>query len=330
MKKNKKFLFLFLLAGIVYFYQGIFLPKDFGSQPEKFFLIEKGEGFREISSNLEEEGFIKDKFFFEVYSVFKREARSLKAGEYLLSTSMNIPEISRKFVSGEVVEEEITIIEGWNLKDIVGYLEEKEVVSPEDFLKITDSDFSEEYDFLSDKPKNLGLEGYLFPDTYSMNRGVSSEEIIKAMLDNLNLKLTLDLKEEIFNQKKTIFEVITMASLVEKEVKGIEDKKIVAGILWKRLEMRIPLQVDATVIYVTGKKNTRVSREETKIDSPYNTYKYRGLPLGPICNPGFESILSSVYYEDSDFLFYLSTPEGKTIFSRTLEEHNIAKEKYLK
>jgi len=330
MKKNKKFLFLFLLAGIVYFYQGIFLPKDFGSQPEKFFLIEKGEGFREISSNLEEESFIKDKFFFEVYLVFKREARSLKAGEYLLSTSMNIPEISRKFVSGEVVEEEITIIEGWNLKDIVGYLEEKEIVSPEDFLKITDSDFSEEYDFLSDKPKNLGLEGYLFPDTYFMNRGVSSEEIIKAMFDNLNLKLTLDLKEEIFNQKKTIFEMITMASLVEKEVKSAEDKKIVAGILWKRIEKGIPLQVDATIAYITGKKTTKISREETRIDSPYNTYKYKGLPLGPICNPGFESISSSVYYINSEYLYYLSTPEGKTIFSRTLEEHNVAKEKYLK
>ena len=306
------------------------MPKDFGSQSEKFFLIKKGEGLEEISSNLEKEGFIKSKFFFEAYLIFKKEAKNLKAGGYLLSTSMNIPEISRKFVSGEIAKEEITVIEGWNLKDIAGYLEEKGIISSGEFLEITNSDFSKGYDFLNDKPKNLGLEGYLFPDTYLVNRGFVVEEIIRMMLGNFNEKLTPDLREEIYLQKKTIFEIITMASLVEKEVKSAEDKKIVAGILWKRMEEGIPLQVDATIAYITGKKTTKISREETRIDSPYNTYKYKGLPLGPICNPGFESILSSVYYINSEYLYYLSTPEGKTIFSRTLEEHNIAKEKYLK
>jgi len=330
MKKNKKFLFLFFLIGIIYICQGVFLPKDFGSQSEKFFLIKKGEGLEEISSNLEKEGFIKSKFFFEAYLIFKKEAKNLKAGGYLLSTSMNIPEISRKFVSGEIAKEEITVIEGWNLKDIAGYLEEKGIISSGEFLEITNSDFSKGYDFLNDKPKNLGLEGYLFPDTYLVNRGFVVEEIIRMMLGNFNEKLTPDLREEIYLQKKTIFEIITMASLVEKEVKSAEDKKIVAGILWKRMEEGIPLQVDATIAYITGKKTTKISREETRIDSPYNTYKYKGLPLGPICNPGFESILSSVYYINSEYLYYLSTPEGKTIFSRTLEEHNIAKEKYLK
>ena len=121
-----------------------------------------------------------------------------------------------------------------------------------------------------------------------------------------------------------------MASLIEKEVKTPEDKKIVSGILWKRLENSIPLQVDATISYITGKKGDSVSIEETKIDSPYNTYKYKGLPLGPISNPGLESIIASIYPENSDYWYYLSTPEGKTIFSKTLEEHNIAKAKYLK
>jgi len=100
--------------------------------------------------------------------------------------------------------------------------------------------------------------------------------------------------------------------------------------LWKRRNHNIPLQVDATITYITGKKTTKVSIEETKIDSLYNTYKYLGLPLGPICNPGLESIKAAVNPEDSDYWYYLSTPEGETIFGKTLEEHNIAKAQYLK
>jgi len=118
--------------------------------------------------------------------------------------------------------------------------------------------------------------------------------------------------------------------LLEKEVKDFEEKKIVAGILWKRMENKIGLQVDATITYITGKKSVKVSKQETEIDSLYNTYKYRGLPLGPISNPGLESIEAAIYPQNSDYWYYLSTPEGETIFSKTLEEHNIAKAKYLK
>ncbi len=183
---------------------------------------------------------------------------------------------------------------------------------------------------MKDKPKNLNLEGYIFPDTYEIRKEENLEEIIIKTLQNLDSKLTKDIREDIDQQKRTIFEIITMASMIEKEVRTLEDKKIVSGILWKRLENNMPLQVDATIFYITGKKGTAISIEELKIDSLYNTYKYMGLPLGPICNPGLESIISAVYPEASDFWFYLSTPEGETIFSKTLKEHNIAKAKYLK
>ena len=121
-----------------------------------------------------------------------------------------------------------------------------------------------------------------------------------------------------------------MASLIEKEVIGKEDKEIVSGILWKRLKIGMPLQIDATIVYITGKKTTEISREETKIDSPYNTYRYLGLPPGPICNPGLESIITAVYPKISDNWYYLSSPEGETYFSKNLEEHNIKKVRYLK
>ena len=239
----------------------------------------------------------------------------------------------------------MTIIEGWNLRNIGLYLENKEMFMTEelfelvgfpliDYSKATDllkpKDFSEEFDFLEDKPKNLGLEGYLFPDTYEIFFEEGIEDIVRRMLDNFDRKLTLELKEEIASQKKSIFEIVTMASLIEKEVRTIEDKKIVSGILWKRLKSRMPLQVDATISYITGRKTTEITKEELKINSPYNTYKYKGLPLGPICNPGLESIKAAIYPKQSEYWFYLSTPEGETIFSKTLREHNEAITKYLR
>ena len=199
----------------------------------------------------------------------------------------------------------ITIIEGWNLKDIAKYLEKQGIVVRDGLA-----------------PE---LEGYLFPDTYEISPEDGIDEIIKIMLDN-------------FDKKAGLFspEVITMASLIEKEVRVLEDKKIVSGIFWKKINRGESLYSCATIAYILGRENWTFEemREEIAsgkdIDSPYNTYKYQGLPLGPISNPGLESIMAAIYPKDSDYWYYLSTPEGKTIFSKTLEEHNIAKAKYLK
>lgn len=332
LQSNKKIILIFLLAAIsilagIYVFEGIYRPIDKNSK-EIIFSIKKGEGTKEISVNLEKERLVRMATLFRIYTIFKGVSDKLQAGEYLLSPSMTIPEITEKFVSGDVIEEQITIIEGWNLKDLTEYLGERGF-NQDEFLELTKKDFSGEYDFLKDKPKDLSLEGYLFPDTYKIREGVTFEEIINKALKNFNKKLNQELRQGITNQNKKIFEIITMASMIEKEVKTLEDKKIVSGILWKRLENNIPLQIDATISYITEKKGP-ISIEDTKIDSPYNTYKYKGLPLGPISNPGLESIIAAIYPESSDYWYYLSTPEGKTIFSKTLEEHNIAKAKYLK
>lgn len=321
------------------------MPKEPGSAETKSFLVRQGEGAKEISINLEEQGIIKHSFLFGIYALFQEKAEKLQAGEYELSSGMNIPEIVDKLASGEAIKKTITIIEGWNLRNIGWYFEDKGMFAAEelfelvgfpliDYSKATDlpepKDFSKEFDFLEDKPKNLGLEGYLFPDTYEIFFEEGIEDIVRRMLDNFDRKLTLELKEEIASQEKSIFEIVTMASLIEKEVRTIEDKKIVSGILWKRLKSRMPLQVDATISYITGRKTTEITKEELKINSPYNTYKYKGLPLGPICNPGLESIKAAIYPKQSEYWFYLSTPEGETIFSKTLREHNEAITKYLR
>jgi len=332
----KKYLILFLILIIGFFvWQGIYLPKNPDSAEMKIFLVKRGEGIKEISINLKKQGLIQSASLFRLYTLTQGVAGKLQAGEYLLSPSMTIPEITKKFVSGNVIKEKITIIEGWNLRDIGWYFEGRGMFQAEELFELVgdlpkSKDFSLEFGFLKDKPKNLGLEGYLFPDTYEINKGISLEKIVRKILKNFDRKLTLELREEISRQGKTIFEIVTMASLIEKEVKTKEEKELVSGILWKRLEVGMPLQVDATITYITGKKTTKISIEETQIDHPYNTYRYLGLPPGPICNPGLESILATLYPKDSPYWYYLSTPEGKTIFSKTLEEHNYAKAKYLK
>ena len=289
------------------------LSKDLTAE-KSLFLIEKGDSVFQIGENLEQRGFIKNKYVFDCYIFFNKilgKQTKLQAGEYSLSPSMKVSEIVFKISSGDVVKGKITIIEGWNLRDIGWYFENKGLFQAEELYERTD------------------LEGYLFPDTYEIKKGTSLDEIVQKMIDNFNKKLTLDLREEIQNQGKTIPEITTMASLLEKEVITKEDKKIIAGILWKRLEIGMPLQVDATITYITHKQIIKVSKEDTQIDSPYNTYKYRGLPIGPICNPGLDSIEAAVYSENTQYWYYLSTPEGETIFSKTLEEHNLAKAKYL-
>jgi len=321
------FPFLFIFG--FFFWQEIFLPKDFYFKENRIFSIEKEQSVFQIAKNLEKESLIKNKFFFNFYVIFTKNYKKLQVGEYLLSSSMNIPEIVKKISLGDVIKEKITIIEGWSLKDINWYFEKKGMFRAKEIFEVINKDFSEEFDFLKDKPKNLSLEGYLFPDTYEIKKGNSLEEIIRKILKNFDRKLSSELKEEIKKQGKTIFEIITMASLIEKEVREKEDKEIISGILWKRLEIGMPLQVDATINYLTGKKRLKIPLEDLQIDSLYNTYKYRGLPLGPISNPGLESILAALYPKDSEYWYYLSTPQGKTIFSKTLNDHNIAKAKYL-
>lgn len=293
-----------ILIGGFWVWQGIYYPVSPDSDKTVIFLVKKGEGAKEISIDLKEQGLIRYGSFFKIYALVQGQAEKLKAGEYELSPGMNVPEIVNKLASGDRIKKMITIIEGWTVKDIANYLEVEEL--------------------------DPSLEGYLFPDTYEISPEDGIEEIVEKMLDNFDKKLTSELREEISSQGKTVHEIVIMASLFEKEVRTFEDKKIVAGILWKRLESNMPLQVDATIIYITGKKTTKILKEELRIDSPYNTYKYKGLPLGPISNPGLESILAAIYPQESQYLYYLSTPEGETIFSRTLKEHNTAKAKYLK
>lgn len=277
-------LIIILIAGIGFWL--IFLPVSSDSSEKVQFSVKKGEGSEDIAANLKKEDLIRCETAFRIYILVRGIAGDLKAGEYLLSPSMNISEIAEKFVKGDVIKINVTIPEGFTVQQI----EEK----------------------LGLELPGENLEGFLFPDTYQFSFGFSGEEAVKKMQDNFERKMTLSLREEIEKQGKTIFEIVTMASLIEKEVYNTPEcpdcKELVSGILWKRLKIGMPLQVDAEMW----------------------TYDNLGLPPKPICNPGLESIMAAVYPEDSDYWYYLSTPEGETIFSKTLEEHNLAKAQHLR
>lgn len=304
-------------------------PLGFGGE-EQVFIIEKGEGVNQVAWNLEKENLIRGAFYFEMHIWFQSLEAKLQAGEYLISSRMSIKEITNMFTGGDVItnEIEITFPEGFSIKDMEARLEENgfNEVNLGRFKPIF---FGSQFVFLQNILTS-NLEGFLFPDTYKFDREWPSEKIAEKMLENFDKKITPDLLWDIKKQGKDLFEIVTMASLIEREVRTEEDKKIISGILWKRMRAGMPLQVDTSIVYLTGKKAGKVTYDDLKIESPYNTYLNRGLPPGPISNPGLESILAAVHPVESPFWYYLSKPTGETVFSRTLTEHNIAKAKYLK
>jgi len=305
----------------------------------KIFIIEKGSSVKLIANNLEKEGLIKDSTLFTIYASLTNSHKNIQAGEYLLSPQMSTAQIIDIFKKGETNKKSLTILEGWNINDIANYFEEKQIATKEEVhnligkpTEVKENKNLETIieDFNLGKPNNISLEGYIFPDTYYIDSTDNLESIILRTLYNWDKKITPQLREEIEKQEKTIFEIMVVASMIEKEAKTIEDKKNVSDVLWKRLEIGMPLQICATVLYVLGENKSKVYTSDTEVDSPYNTYKYNGLPLGPICNPGMDSILAAIYPSKNNYWYYLSSNEGEIFFSRTLEEHNYKKNIYLR
>ena len=334
MKIANKYLGLILgvLVLVLLYTIQIYLPAN-DNGLEQTFIIQKGDSVSKIAANLKKVDLIRNDFLFKIYVELEGARANLKSGRYILSPTMSLSRIAQKIIKGDTNDLSITIIEGWDKYDIANYLENQNLFSRNDFLySINDPNIEslQNLSVLQDKPITASLEGYLFPDTYKIGNDFGAQTIINKAISNLDKKIDNQTRQDIIKQHKTIFEIITMASMIEKEVKTKADKEIVSGILWKRLRAGMPLQVDATINYFTKKQTTDITHDDLSTDSPYNTYLHVGLPIGPISNPGLDSILAAAYPKESKYWYYLSTPDGTTIFSKTLSEHNIARAKYLK
>lgn len=325
-----------------YVYRGFFSPLDKHDQTEKIFMVNAGDGAAQIALNLKKEELIKSNFDFEVWVWLKKAESRFQVGEYALNPSMDIREIVNLLtVNPGGNEITIKILEGWTVNDITDYFVKEDRFSAEEFEKIVGyppsinssqrpgEDFSQEYDFLKDKSRQVGLEGYLFPDTYRIFNNASAEDVVKKMLDNFDYKLTPEMREDISKNNMTIFDTVILASILEKELKTYEDKRKAASVFYKRLNAGMALQADSTVNYVTGKKASSLGQDDLMTDSPYNTYKHQGLPPSPISNPGLDSLKAAIYPDKNDYWYFLTDNDGNAYFAKTLEEHGENRIKYL-
>ena len=310
------------LVSVVCFFFFINYAKDQATKPLNpsyagepiTFEIKAGESSKQIAVELEQAKLISNSWWFYYYAYTHNLSARLQAGEYQLSSNMSIVAIADKISIGDVAPQgiRVTIPEGFSVKQIDARLAEVGLIIQGALLA-----------------QSQLQEGYFFPDTYIFKEGASLSAVLQKFQNNFNDKVNADLKAEIARQGKTLKEIMVMASIIEKEVAKPEDRVIVSGIFWNRLADKYLLQSCATVAYALGVDKWRYSEADIKIDSPYNTYKYKGLPPSPICNPGLDAIKAAIYPAKTDYYFFLSAPDGTTIFSRTLEEHNAAKAKYL-
>jgi len=240
-------------------------------------------------------------------------------------------EAAAKIKVSQREEKTIKLIEGWNLKDIQAYLLKQGFADAKNLTSLKVKDYRDNYLFMADAPDKASLEAYIFPDTYRIYASSTLNDIIEKTLANFEKKFTAEFLMEAKRQNKSVYQILTMASVLEKEVRSASDMKIVSGIFWNRIKIGQALQSCATLAYILGENKPQYSFAETRTDSPYNTYINKGLPPGPICSPSLKAITAALYPTANDYNYFLSDPAtGKTIFSKTYEEHLRNKNKYLK
>ena len=302
-------------------------------------LIVQGSSAREIAATLHDRGLIRSPFLFVLTCTMSGSSNKLRPGVYELSRSMSMPEIVRILVEGKTLESWVTIPEGKTLREIADILAAKQLADPAAFLVLTTSrgDAFPGYPFVC----STNLEGYLFPDTYLVERGASAEEIVRMMLATFQKKVLEPKRAEIEDAIARRFglgdedfalglhKLLTVASLIEREAKVPADRPKISAVIWNRLARGMKLEIDATASYVLGQSRANkpnLSYADLANDSPYNTYVHPGLPPAPICNPGLASIAAALEPAPIDSLYYVAKPDGSHVFSRTLQEHNRAKQ----
>jgi UPF0755 protein len=295
------------------------------SGKEQVFVVREGLPLSEISAELHQRGLIKYPSLFMFWGRLMGYSRQIKAGEYALSPTMSPVEILDKLRKGIIITHPVTIPEGFTMEQIALLLEEKGLVNKEAFLA------------LAKDPATLkrfgitgpSLEGYLYPDTYQFGRGISPLSILETMVHHFR-DVVRPFAERIEKTGLALDEVVTLASIVEKETGLAKERPTIASVFLNRLERGMRLASDPTVIYGLDEFDGNLRKADLSKKTPYNTYVIRGLPPGPIANPGLESIKAVVFPEQTDYLYFVSKNDGSHHFSKTLSEHNRAVQTYQK
>lgn len=326
---------LFLILLVAYFFYGL-EPKDAEGENvagnptagTQVFKISKGDGLKEIGAGLSQNGFIKSITVFKVYTLFSGNAQKFQPGIYEINPTMSIPAIVKTLTAIGQNEVTVTIPEGMTLKDIDTLLSSSGVIEKSSLANLRFEGLKGDYPFLNEVSS---LEGFIFPDTYRFEVSSGVEAVARKMLDNFKSKIWTELSGE-----TNWYDVLILASFLEREVIEFNDRQIVAGILLKRLKLGMPLQVDATLSYLKcngelkGCSSALINRKDLTLSSPYNTYQRLGWTPTPISNPGEAAVSAALNPIASSYLYYLSARKtGETVFAKTLEEHNRNRVKYL-
>lgn len=318
---------LFFLVGVFLFLGlGFYLirPAEEGGA-KRVVVVREGVSLKEVARELEKKKIITSKSLFELWAKMMGASKRIKAGEYLLSPEMAPIKIFEILTRGAVIIHSITIPEGYAKKQIAELLESKNLVDKQEFLTwANNTSFLKKYGISAPS-----LEGYLYPETYKFARGLSASSIIDVMVRRF-WQVVGPLKKRADEVGMDLSEVVTLASIVEKETGRPNERPLIASVFLNRLKRGMRLASDPTVIYGIENFNGNLRRKDLDTPTPYNTYIIRGLPPGPICNPGLESIKAVLYPAKTDYLYFVSKNDGTHHFSKTLSEHNNAVRIYQK
>lgn len=336
---------LVVVIGLIYtgwtkIYDGFLSPMEPGSTEEVGFTVENGQSLTKVSNNLEAAGLIHNRSVFKYYCDFAGMGQKIQAGSYKLTRSMTMSEIADQLTTGDgnPIVRNITLIPGWTVEDFAEKLASDGVVADKNaFLELCKTgDAFMDYYYIADvkatanaSKRRYILEGYLAPNTYEVYMTATDEEILRKLLSQTEAVFPADYQTRATELGMTMDEVVTLASLIEKEAKAADFTKV-SAVFHNRLKQNIKLGSDVTIHYITGVRKMNLTNSDLQIDSPYNTYKYAGLPVGPICNPSAEAITAALYpdetYVAENYLYFCSKdPEsGELYFSKTQAEHDQA------
>ena len=308
-------------AGGWWIYSQTIEPYRGYSEPEVFVDIPAGSSPATIASRLDEAGEVRDTRTFQAALWISGRSRSLRAGEYRFEAPMHALDVIDKIARGDVYRRRLTFREGLTITEMAQVFEERGFGSAADFRKA-----AENAALIQDlDPGARDLEGYLFPETYALPRGTTATVLVAQMVDGFKNALTPEIRSNAAAAGLTIRQLVTLASLVEKETGTASERPLVAAVYANRMKIGMGMQADPTVIYAlqqAGRYDGNLRREDLQFDSPYNTYRYAGLPPGPIAAPGKASLEAAAKPADVDYLYFVSKNDGSHVFASNLEEHN--------